>query len=213
MPVAEIELGPGYRADVLVQAPRRPGTYLLYKDRPSFQLTALTVNEAKRPEVDQPEILAVVQVDDASCTPPGCSTELLPDGTKLPAPLRDIQANEVSPGPKVVFSVKAGKLLINGKTFDPNTVLPEFQLTKGKVEEWALENTSSVPHPFHIHVNAFQMVGDDGKPGEWRDTIILPPKKTLRMRTRLERFTGRFVLHCHILTHEDEGMMQLVDIK
>ena len=213
-PLSEVELGPGYRADVLIQAPRTPGaTYVLYKRRPKFQLTALTLKAESHPQVDQPEILAVVKVVDRVCSPPTCSTRLLPEGTRLPAPLRDITARDVTPGPTVVFSVKAGKLLINGKTFDPNAVLPEFQLTKGKVEEWVLENTSSFPHPFHIHVNAFQMVGADGTPGEWRDTIILPAKSKLKMRTRLERFTGRFVLHCHILTHEDEGMMQLVDIK
>jgi L-ascorbate oxidase len=44
------------------------------------------------------------------------------------------------------------------------------------------------------------------------DTIIVPPKKTVKFRTRYDRFTGDFVLHCHILPHEDLGMMQRVRI-
>jgi FtsP/CotA-like multicopper oxidase with cupredoxin domain len=68
-------------------------------------------------------------------------------------------------------------------------------------------------HAFHIHVNAFQLLNKDEKPGEWRDTILVPPNETIRFRTRFERFDGTFVLHCHILTHEDSGMMQLVRVK
>ena len=86
------------------------------------------------------------------------------------------------------------------------------------MEEWVLKNSSTGPHPFHIHVNAFQMLDENGKPGVWRDTTIIPPRQNgkdgeLRMRTRYERFTGTFVLHCHILTHEDLGMMQLVEVQ
>ena len=211
----QLELAPGYRADVLVKAPKTGGTYLLYKAKPTLRLTALTLSGPRVAVVDEPQILAVVRVAGEPCTSTHdpCASELIPDGTPLPAPLRDIKREDVTrPERSVVFNVVAGKLVINDRTFDPDHVSPDFQLKKGSVEEWVLSNKSKGPHPFHIHVNAFQMVNDDGSPGEWRDTIVVPPGKTLRMRTRIETFTGRFVLHCHILTHEDRGMMQLVEV-
>ncbi len=212
----EIELAPGYRAEALIQAPATPGVYLLYKKTPELRLTALTLTGEDALKVDEPEILAVVEVKGAPCTDSRnpCASRIMPAGTKLPAPLPDIPKSEVSsPDRPVKFSVASGKFLINDRIFDPNEVSKDFQLTKGRTEEWVLSNTSRGPHPFHIHVNAFQMVNDDGSPGRWRDTVIVPPGKTIRMRTRIERFTGRFVLHCHILTHEDMGMMQLVEVK
>jgi FtsP/CotA-like multicopper oxidase with cupredoxin domain len=113
----------------------------------------------------------------------------------------------------------------------------------GEEEEWTIINTTIVPHPFHIHVNPFQVVEifDPNlggiqrkwdKFGVWQDVIAIPSAlkdangkldidpntglaKTpgyLRVRSRFVDFTGSFVLHCHILAHEDRGMMQLVRV-
>ena len=69
-------------------------------------------------------------------------------------------------------------------------------------------------HPFHIHVNPFQVkrLGPDGEPQiVWRDTLFVSGGP-VEVRTRYQRFIGTFVLHCHILDHEDHGMMELVTI-
>lgn len=213
----QIELGPGYRADALVQAPLEPGTYELYKTRPKLNLLAFATDQERR-LADKPEILAEIKVGDEPCTSPAnpCSTAMLAAGTVLPAPFKDIPKEELTqpdPEKNVTFSVEAGKFMINNHCFADDLILPEFRLKKGEVKEWRLHNVSQGPHPFHIHVNPFQMVNADGTPGEWRDTIIIPPSGDLRMRTRIERFTGKFVLHCHILPHEDRGMMQLVEVQ
>ena len=121
-------------------------------------------------------------------------------------------------------------------------------LVLGKAQQWELRSYS-VSHPFHIHVNPFQIVavldpkgndvsvpgyveadGDNqfaGLKGVWKDTLWVktdltpedkltnPPQKKyyrLIVRTRYERYIGEFVLHCHILDHEDQGMMQNVAI-
>jgi FtsP/CotA-like multicopper oxidase with cupredoxin domain len=107
-------------------------------------------------------------------------------------------------------------------------------------EEWVL-NSKFASHPFHIHVNPFQIasitwkddkkddkgnvieqrkgkpVGEDdpnyaGMVGTWKDTIFVRTDVEVRVRTRYERYIGDFVLHCHILDHEDQGMMQNVRI-
>jgi L-ascorbate oxidase len=131
------------------------------------------------------------------------------------------------------------------QSYDPTRV--DRILTLGSADEWQLQSRF-VSHPFHIHVNPFQIVrildpdGKDVSPpgavdnsgnqppdpqypglkGVWKDTLwvksLIPgvdyPKGvyTIVVRTRYERYIGEFVLHCHILDHEDQGMMQNVRI-
>ena len=80
--------------------------------------------------------------------------------------------------------------------------------------------TASGFHPFHIHVNPFQVdrkepnaTGTIVNATAWKDTIAAFKNTLPPLRMRYTRFKGTFVLHCHILQHEDRGMMQLVEIK
>lgn len=82
-----------------------------------------------------------------------------------------------------------------------------------------LSNPSESADPFHIHVNHFQIKGDsidpdkDDLPSNWRwwDTIAVN-KTPVTIRHRFSDDNGKFVLHCHILIHEDQGMMRNVTI-
>ena len=79
-------------------------------------------------------------------------------------------------------------------------------------------------HPFHIHVNPFQIVSITPKPGmpldpqynnlvgTWKDTLLVSTNVDIVVNTRYQRYIGQFVLHCHILEHEDQGMMQNVQV-
>jgi L-ascorbate oxidase len=132
---------------------------------------------------------------------------------------------------------------VNGKPFDPNVINRTLML--GGVDEWTLQS-DFVSHPFHIHVNPFQIVrilDPSGKDvsgpdaidnaggtvdpqyralkGVWKDTLwvknLMQPsaakgKYTLVVRTRYQRYIGDYVLHCHILDHEDQGMMQIIRV-
>lgn len=119
-------------------------------------------------------------------------------------------------------------VLINSKPYDPQRV--DRTLRLGGVDEWTL-TSFFVGHPFHIHVNPFQIVSildpsgnDVSGPGDgsgnqyanlkgvWKDTIFVEQGYVITMRTRYRRYIGEFVLHCHILDHEDQGMMQNVRI-
>lgn len=103
------------------------------------------------------------------------------------------------------------------------------QLKLGDVDEWTIRSVNDVgpvTHPFHIHVNPFEvtsiMAPDSANPGKlveqitngpvWRDTVKIPGGGYVKMRTKYTDFIGTFVQHCHILDHEDQGMMQLIDI-
>ena len=112
------------------------------------------------------------------------------------------------------------KFEIDGRPYTPSE---RRELKLGDVEEWTVESVNGVgpvSHPFHIHVNPFEVVSIEDSQGRnllqngpvWRDTIIIRPEQKVKLRTRYEKFTGEFVQHCHILDHEDLGMMELVRI-
>jgi FtsP/CotA-like multicopper oxidase with cupredoxin domain len=107
----------------------------------------------------------------------------------------------------------AGNFFINDREFDENRVDVSPKL--GTVEEWTLVNATTEQHPFHIHVNDFKVISVGGQPysakGE-QDTVILYPMSPVVIRAPFDDFTGKFVFHCHILNHEDSGMMALVDV-
>ena len=229
--IPDVGLGPGYRTDVMVQAPDNAGTYILYKDETNNPLR-IRMKVAGPPQVTPLEYLAqIVVAAGKPCKQDSTCHWQLPSGP-LPHPqsLPDITKAEVQGPPKVVvFSDPNGNTTIDGHSFDPNPndILPDFQLTLGGVQEWHLQNPSNSGHPFHIHVNAFQLLDDKGNPAEWADTVVIPPcapqnsdgscapnaqPGTVSLRTRYETFTGDFVLHCHILEHEDMGMMLLVEV-
>lgn len=106
---------------------------------------------------------------------------------------------------------------IQGAPFDPDVV--NHQVPLGAVQEWQLANNAGSLHPFHIHLNPFQVVGekvdtDPMAPNDptnwmWRDTVPVPTSG-VNMRSRFLTYDGKYVLHCHILNHEDHGMMQIV---
>lgn len=88
------------------------------------------------------------------------------------------------------------------------------------VEEWTVYNMNSVGHPFHIHVNPMYVIKINGQPITpfWCDTLALPVGGTpsnptsITFRSRFRDFTGPYVMHCHMLAHEDLGMMQGVTV-
>ena len=107
----------------------------------------------------------------------------------------------------------SGFFNINGETY--GDIAPRV-LTLDTVDEWVL-NSGQSGHPYHIHVNPFQIIEEGGVriPDEetiWRDTVFVPQDETIITRTHYQRFDGEFVLHCHILDHEDNGMMQNVQV-
>ena len=94
----------------------------------------------------------------------------------------------------------------------------------GESEEWTVRNNSNGVHPYHIHVNPFFVTHIDGVElaidsplRRWQDTIALPVRRgrepgSVTFRTNFKKFRGKFVIHCHILRHEDLGMMQAVEV-
>lgn len=109
---------------------------------------------------------------------------------------------------------------INGKRYEQWGSANLASMRLNTVEEWTLTNTTNEYHPFHIHVQPFQVMSVNGEPVRgvrYRDTVAIPPMANgvpgrVVIRQRYTDFTGRFVIHCHILFHEDNGMMAPVRV-
>ena len=103
-----------------------------------------------------------------------------------------------------------GMMAINGKPFDPNVI--DIHVERGSVEKWIVSSTM-LAHPFHIHGVSFQVVKENGRSPSttnmgWKDTVLVEDEVELlaKFGQPADEQTP-FMFHCHILEHEDAGMM------
>jgi FtsP/CotA-like multicopper oxidase with cupredoxin domain len=125
-------------------------------------------------------------------------------------------------GPMQFFITEEGH---TPKVFDPSSGVPDIVVHQGDVEDWLIENRSSETHAFHIHQTHFLVLERHGVPVHepyLRDTINVAywdgftpdyPSIKLRMDFRDPAIVGTFPYHCHILQHEDGGMMGLIRVE
>jgi FtsP/CotA-like multicopper oxidase with cupredoxin domain len=131
----------------------------------------------------------------------------------LPAVMRSVTAldtTHVAARHVIVFS----QGLINGKTMDMNRVDVSSRL--GTTEIWQIENVVTMDHPFHLHGFQFQILDRDGVPEpyvSWKDVVNVRKHQTVRVVVRFEDFPGKWMFHCHILDHEDHGMMGILAVR
>ncbi len=151
--------------------------------------------------------------------PPGAQPWI---GNVAPTRVRKLYFSEQQANPNDPNSSTTFYLTLVGrppKPFDPRSEAPDIVVKQGEVEDWIIENRSTELHDFHIHQLHFELI-------EWsgirvnepflRDTINVPyynrrtlqyPSVRLRMDFRDPNIIGTFVYHCHLLEHEDGGMM------
>jgi FtsP/CotA-like multicopper oxidase with cupredoxin domain len=212
-------LPPAGRVDLLVRLPRS-GKYKMLKRR--FQGQA------------RDQVLAWID-----CAGKSLTTALPPTLRSLPPFLRPIADNEIFkrrivrfqicpdqargdvcknyPDAKLCKSESSDELLrnvflIDGRPYDLDRV--DHSVKLGTAEEWEIINETGAEHPFHIHINHFQVMqpGVRTEDWPWQDTVSLPVDRSVNIRSRFLDYPGRFVLHCHILLHSDLGMMQNVEV-
>jgi FtsP/CotA-like multicopper oxidase with cupredoxin domain len=103
---------------------------------------------------------------------------------------------------------------INGKVMDLGRV--DATTTLGATEIWQIENLVGMDHPFHLHGFRFQVLDVDGVPvayRSWKDTVNVPKHGTVRFIVRFDDYPGKWMFHCHILDHEDHGMMGVFEVR
>lgn len=195
----------GNRIEMLIQAPQKAGTYTLssfassglFDDQPTIALADFVVSGS-------PVKMAIPK--------------------KLPVPTREypvITPQELVGNPRqFLFSQGPNSNLLTGFGFTVNGQLYQMSETPfapkvGTCEEWVISNETTEAHPFHLHTNSFQLIAVNNIPNnpmEIWDTFMVPPQVngkngSITIRIRFVQWYGKDVFHCHILPHEDTGMM------
>jgi len=106
-----------------------------------------------------------------------------------------------------------GNFLINNASFDMDVI--NYSIPEGNTEIWSIRNQSAIAHPFHIHDVQFYILDRNGNtppPSEQgrKDVILIKTQETIRFIAKFDDFGGDpvpFMYHCHMLIHEDGGMM------
>jgi FtsP/CotA-like multicopper oxidase with cupredoxin domain len=233
-------LAAGNRIDLLVQAPSAAGDYKVTYDADNTLLftvrvtgTAVTPvpfpSRAEFPKMpgflaDVVGLLGMVKRDIHF----NSTKTQFASPTPTPTPQETTGGRNPPNAPFPLIPNAPPTHTINGKQFGEEI---DQYMKLGATEEWTLFNDTPVggpAHPFHIHVNPFQVIAmfdptymdaslkttgvPIRRPWVWWDTFAIPPGGWAKMWTRFVDYTGTYVFHCHILDHEDRGMMQMVNV-
>jgi FtsP/CotA-like multicopper oxidase with cupredoxin domain len=225
---SHILLPPAGRAEFIVKAPPQ---------NVRASMVTRTVNTGPAGENDPTRPLATI-VSSADAPEPQARIAVASTKTALPhrlTPLRDVEPqhqrvlyfSEIPKHPKDPNSPTDFFITVEGKSpklFDPGSTVPNMTVQSGDVEDWIIENRTQEVHAFHIHQTHFELLEWNGVPVEepyLRDTINVPfwdgtskvyPSVKLRMDFRDPKIVGTFVYHCHLLEHEDGGMMGTIRV-
>jgi FtsP/CotA-like multicopper oxidase with cupredoxin domain len=195
----EILLAPSERVELLVRGTASPGSRSLLQTLPYDRY----VPQTRPPDWNQPRDLLTLQYTDE---PP-----LAP--VALPPTLRPVPSLDPAQATATRLMVLT-QGFINQRAFDHHRVDVSARL--GATEIWEIENLVGMDHPFHLHGFQFQMLDRNGIPEPqraWKDTVNVPGHETARFIVRYDDYPGQWMFHCHILDHEDHGMMGILEVK
>lgn len=193
-----LTLSPGERVDVLVKASKTTGNYKL-----------LALPYSRMGNMTSPQITLLTMADKGSAV-----NNALPTSVN-PMAMRMNMDTSMLPKRTLTLSMGNGNAYINGQDFDvnPYTIMSDVN----SYEVWEIVNNSNMDHPFHQHVNASQILSITGGDANYnalytklpamKDTILVPKFGKVTMLVPIKDYTGMTMFHCHILEHEDIGMM------
>jgi spore coat protein A, manganese oxidase len=197
----QLLLGPAERAEVVVDFAAAAGE--------AVELRSGARPEARNPLGARPYVGALMQFR--------VDGRRLPDRTRVPRRLRPLPdwTRHVSRTPDRTWKISIGggfapKWLINGRTYNPARAdaYPVLNTT----ETWEIVNETTVAHMMHLHMTDWYLLSRDGRPPPpWEDclkeTFFLYPRERILLAGRFADHTGKYVIHCHMLDHEDHGLM------
>jgi FtsP/CotA-like multicopper oxidase with cupredoxin domain len=224
--VDHIGVPPGARVEFIIRGPeeRMPATFV-----------TRTVDTGQGGENDPNRALANLVVDPDAAEPPSLPAFHTPLpaatvpwlGDTQPVRVRRLYFSEKLDDPNDPNTATTFYITVDGqapKAFDPADG-PNIVTQQGAVEDWIIENRSTELHSFHIHQLHFMLVDWNGVPVNepfLRDTVNVPyfdgrmlqyPSVKIRMDFRDPDTVGTFVYHCHLLEHEDAGMMGTIRVE
>jgi FtsP/CotA-like multicopper oxidase with cupredoxin domain len=197
--VEEILLANSERVELLVRGTGPPGSRTTLRSLPYDRY----IRQTRPADWETPRDLVVLQVSDEPPAAPVAIPEVL-------RPIVPIDTADVS---EIRIQVLT-QGFINGQRMDMNRVDVSTRL--GATEIWQIENLVGMDHPFHLHGFRFQVLSRNGVPVDylsWKDTVNVPRHETVRFIVRYDDYPGKWMFHCHILDHEDAGMMGILDVK
>jgi len=220
--LTEVTLAPGNRVELLVDTREGASTLTAAPvDRGSMDGMMGGAMPGDGPGTDEPIELLTLEVTgdraaDAGPVPPG-------------PVLRDLREEPVAARRTLDFAMGMGmggmmggmrgpgqmmSFTIDGRPFDAERT--DQRVRVGTVEEWTLTNSSPMDHPMHLHVWPMQVVTEAGREvaaPRWLDVVNVPAFGEVTVRVAFDDFAGRTVYHCHILDHEDLGMMGTLEAR
>ena len=200
VPMTQVSVAPGERAEILLDLSEyKLGDMLTFKDSNANLMT--------------------IKI-----------TEKIKSNQKIPKDLVEIEEydlNDVVRSINFVMSGMGSNVSINGKQMDMNRI--DETLNLNELEEWVITNEGhgngmgmggmmgSGPHPFHVHSVQFRIIERNGKKPAaneqgWKDTVMLDSGEEVKILVKFKK-PGLFMYHCHILEHEDAGMMGLFSVE
>ena len=191
-------LSPGARVEALVTA-GAPGVHPLYDG---------DVDTGPAGNQYPGVVMATVRVQGSPVQPAVLPAALLP--------VEDLRPRVTNRRTIVFSESKDGDtFFIDGRTFDMNRT--DIRVRLGAVEEWTIRNDADELHSFHIHQTPFQVSEIDGvsqAADGYRDIVDVPIGGSVKVVIPFTNpvIVGRFVYHCHILSHEDKGMMATIEV-
>jgi len=201
-PVSSILLSPGERLDVLVKANQKSQNY---------RLLALPYSRMGN--------MGSQQVTLMTLTYKGSKTNDAVPSVINPAAMRINPM--IAKTERIVLSMGQGKGYINGISFTMENYYA-IHSHLGTYEVWEIVNQSGMDHPFHQHVNGCQVLSITGGDASyasflrsspaWKDVVIVPKWGSVKMLVPVMDYSGMAMFHCHIVEHEDIGMMGVWDI-
>jgi spore coat protein A len=203
---SHILLGPGERADVIVDFAAAAGE--------SVELRSGPRHDGHDDAGSRPYVGALMQFR--------VGARRLPDYTKVPRKLRPLPSwtRHVSHKPDHTWAISIGGLFkpvwqINGRTFNPAYADAFPRL--GSTVTWELVNRTGVAHMMHLHHTDWYLLARNGRPPPpWEDclkeTFFLYPGEKILIAGHFADYAGKFVVHCHMLEHEDHGLMSQFEV-
>jgi FtsP/CotA-like multicopper oxidase with cupredoxin domain/plastocyanin len=194
----DILLGPAQRADVIVDFRGEIGKDVVLQSIPRLNAP---VGAAGSPSAQIMAFRVRTAVSDSSRVPVKLRPVLSMRTPKRVSALWTVGLKKGLPGSEWTF---------DGRPFDPKRVV--LKVAKGSTQLWELRNDTKMTHYIHLHEELWRTVSRDGKtPPPWErgleDTWRLDPGERVRVMARFTDFTGVFMIHCHMLDHEDDGLM------
>lgn len=201
---AGIELAPGNRVDLDLQAPADPG--------------AIQVVDHFSPR--RPNLLATLRVEGAAAlpVPPIELAGFVPTwrGAEAIEPELEFRLNAARGGPYgIQWMINEEVMLHDDESPMSEWHEPPYALQAGKWAKLRFTNESARLHPMHLHGQFFKVVARDGRPVDeqhWRDTVLVRPREVVDVAV-VPTELGNWMLHCHIMEHQDAGMMTLVKVQ